>query len=276
MNAQAATAAASAASSLILLREDIGSVAVLTLNRPQTRNSLSEAMLEALGDSLTAIAHDASVRAVVLAANGPAFSAGHDLKELTSHRADDDRGRTYFKHIMTMCSTMMQQIVTMPQPVIAVVQGIATAAGCQLVASCDLAVASQAAKFATPGVNLGLFCSTPMVALARNVSRKHAMEMLLTGEMISAEHAARIGLVNRIVAPGTEREEALRIAKIIASKSAVTVKIGKEAFYRQLEMPLAEAYKYASEVMVENMLVRDAAEGIGAFIEKREPTWEDR
>ena len=276
MNAQAATAAASAASSLILLREDIGSVAVLTLNRPQTRNSLSEAMLEALGDSLTAIAHDASVRAVVLAANGPAFSAGHDLKELTSHRADDDRGRAYFKHIMTMCSTMMQQIVTMPQPVIAVVQGIATAAGCQLVASCDLAVASQAAKFATPGVNLGLFCSTPMVALARNVSRKHAMEMLLTGEMISAEHAARIGLVNRIVAPGTEREEALRIAKIIASKSAVTVKIGKEAFYRQLEMPLAEAYKYASEVMVENMLVRDAAEGIGAFIEKREPTWEDR
>ena len=276
MNAQAATAAASAASSLILLREDIGSVAVLTLNRPQTRNSLSEAMLEALGDSLTAIAHDASVRAVVLAANGPAFSAGHDLKELTSHRADDDRGRAYFKHIMTMCSAMMQQIVTMPQPVIAVVQGIATAAGCQLVASCDLAVASQAAKFATPGVNLGLFCSTPMVALARNVSRKHAMEMLLTGEMISAEHAARIGLVNRIVAPGTEREEALRIAKIIASKSAVTVKIGKEAFYRQLEMPLAEAYKYASEVMVENMLVRDAAEGIGAFIEKREPKWEDR
>jgi len=276
MNAQAATAAASAASSLILLREDIGSVAVLTLNRPQTRNSLSEAMLKALDDALTAIAHDASVRAVVLAANGPAFSAGHDLKELTSHRADDDRGRAYFKHIMTMCSTMMQQIVTMPQPVIAVVQGIATAAGCQLVASCDLAVASQAAKFATPGVNLGLFCSTPMVALARNVSRKHAMEMLLTGEMISAEHAARIGLVNRIVAPGTEREEALRIAKIIASKSAVTVKIGKEAFYRQLEMPLAEAYKYASEVMVENMLVRDAAEGIGAFIEKREPTWEDR
>jgi enoyl-CoA hydratase/carnithine racemase len=276
MNAQAATAAASAASSLILLREDIGSVAVLTLNRPQTRNSLSEAMLEALDDALTAIAHDASVRAVVLAANGPAFSAGHDLKELTSHRADDDRGRAYFKHIMTMCSTMMQQIVTMPQPVIAVVQGIATAAGCQLVASCDLAVASQAAKFATPGVNLGLFCSTPMVALARNVSRKHAMEMLLTGEMISAEHAARIGLVNRIVAPGTEREEALRIAKIIASKSAVTVKIGKEAFYRQLEMPLAEAYKYASEVMVENMLVRDAAAGIGAFIEKREPKWEDR
>ena len=276
MNAQAAAAASAAASSLILLREDFASVAVLTLNLPQTRNSLSEAMLEALGDALNAIAHDASVRVVVLAANGPAFSAGHDLKELTSHRADDDRGRAYFKHIMTMCSAMMQQIVTMPQPVIAAVQGIATAAGCQLVASCDLAVASQAAKFATPGVNLGLFCSTPMVALARNVSRKHAMEMLLTGEMISADHAARVGLINRVVAPGTEREEAIKIAKTIASKSAVTVKIGKEAFYRQLEMPLADAYKYASEVMVENMLVRDAAEGIGAFIEKREPKWEDR
>jgi len=276
MNAQAATAAATATSSLILLREDIASIAVLTLNRPQTRNSLSEAMLEALGDALNAIAHDASVRAVVLAANGPVYSAGHDLKELTSHRAGHDRGRAYFKHIMTMCSAMMQQIVTMPQPVVAAVQGTATAAGCQLVASCDLAVASQAAKFATPGVNLGLFCSTPMVALARNVSRKHAMEMLLTGEMNSAEHAARIGLVNRIVAPGAERDEALKIAKTIASKSAVTVKIGKEAFYRQLEMPLAEAYRYASEVMVENMLVRDAAEGIGAFIEKREPKWEDR
>ena len=276
MSAHAATASAAAASSLILLREDIASVAVLTLNRPQTRNSLSEAMLEALGDALTAIAHDASVRAVVLAANGPAFSAGHDLKELNSHRADHDRGRGYFKHIMTTCSAMMQQIVTMPQPVIAAVQAIATAAGCQLVASCDLAVASRTAKFATPGVNLGLFCSTPMVALARNVSRKHAMEMLLTGEMITAEHAARIGLVNRVVAPGAERDEALEIARTIAAKSALTVKIGKEAFYRQLEMPLAEAYRYASEVMVENMLARDAAEGIGAFIEKREPKWEDR
>ena len=213
MNAHAATAGAAAASSLILLREDIAGVAVLTLNRPQARNSLSEAMLEALGDALTAIAHDASVRAVVLAANGPAFSAGHDLKELNSHRADHDRGRAYFKHIMTTCSAMMQQIVTMPQPVIAAVQAIATAAGCQLVASCDLAVASRTAKFATPGVNLGLFCSTPMVALARNVSRKHAMEMLLTGEMISAEDAARIGLVNRVVAPGDERDEALEIAK---------------------------------------------------------------
>jgi len=277
MSPKHAAAVAAAPSSLILLREDFaGGIAVLTLNRPQTRNSLSEAMLEALGDALTAIAHDRTVRAVVLAANGPAFCSGHDLKELSAHRADADRGRGYFKHIMTACSTMMQQIVALPQPVIAAVQATATAAGCQLVASCDLAVASRDAKFATPGVNLGLFCSTPMVALSRNVARKHAMEMLLTGEMIAADEAKRIGLVNTVVAPGHERNAALALAKKIAAKSAVTVKIGKEAFYRQLEMPLADAYSYASEVMVENMLARDAEEGIGAFIEKREPKWEDR
>jgi enoyl-CoA hydratase/carnithine racemase len=276
MNAQTASAAKTAASSLILLREDIGGVAVLTLNHPQTRNSLSEEMLEALGDAFTAIAHDKSVRAVVLAANGPAFSAGHDLKEFNNHRSDEDRGRAYFKHIMTTCSVMMQQIVALPQPVIAAVQAPATAAGCQLVASCDLAVASRAAKFATPGVNIGLFCSTPMVALSRNVSRKHAMEMLLSGDMITAEHAARIGLVNFVVEAGSEREEALKLAQKIAMRSTLTVKIGKEAFYRQIEMPLAEAYKYAAEVMVENMLARDAEEGIDAFIEKRAPKWEDR
>jgi enoyl-CoA hydratase/carnithine racemase len=274
MNAQ--PAAAEAASSLILLREDKGGIAILTLNRPQARNSLSEALLDALSDALTAIAHDRAVRVVVLAANGPAYSAGHDLKELNAHRKDEDRGRSYFKHIMTMCSGVMQQIVTLPQPVIAAVQATATAAGCQLVASCDLAVASHAAKFATPGVNIGLFCSTPMVALSRNVSRKAAMEMLLTGELISAEDAARIGLVNRVVAAGHERAEALRLAEKIAGKSMLTVKTGKEAFYRQAEMPLAEAYKYASEVMVENMLARDSEEGIGAFIEKREPKWQDR
>jgi enoyl-CoA hydratase/carnithine racemase len=274
MNIQ--TARAAAASSLILMREDVSSTAVLTLNRPEARNSLSEALLEALGDALTAIAHDASVRAVVLAANGPAYSAGHDLKELNGRRSDPDGGRAYFKHIMSMCSTVMQQIVMLPQPVIAAVQATATAAGCQLVASCDLAVASSTAKFATPGVNIGLFCSTPMVALSRNVSRKAAMEMLLTGEMITAEHAERIGLVNRVVAPGHERAEALKLAEKITAKSALTVKIGKEGFYRQLEMPLAEAYDYVSGVMVENLLVRDAEEGISAFIEKREPKWEDR
>jgi enoyl-CoA hydratase/carnithine racemase len=276
MSAHTTAAAKTAASTLILLREDIAGVAVLTLNDPETRNSLSEAMLEALGDALTAIAHDKSVRAVVLAANGPAFSAGHNLKELSRRRADEDGGRAYFKHMMSTCSIMMQQIVTLPQPVIAAVQATATAAGCQLVASCDLAIASRTAKFATPGVNIGLFCSTPMVALSRNVSRKHAMEMLLTGELITAEHAARIGLINHVAEPGRERDEALKLAKTIAAKSALTVKIGKEAFYRQIEMPLHEAYGYATEVMVENMLARDAEEGIGAFIDKRSPTWEDR
>jgi len=275
MNAQSATAAAHSPS-LILLREDVDDVAILTLNRPQARNSLSEALLEALGEALTAIAHQRAVRAVIVTANGPAFSAGHDLKELNSRRSDADRGRAYFKHIMGLCSTVMQQIVMLPQPVIAAVQATATAAGCQLVASCDLAVAARTAKFATPGVNIGLFCSTPMVALSRNVARKHAMEMLLTGELIAAQDAARIGLINHVVAPGSERDAALKLAKKITARSALTVKIGKQAFYRQLEMPLAEAYRYASEVMVENMLARDAEEGISAFIDKREPKWEDR
>ena len=276
MSAHTNAAAKTAPSTLILLREDIAGVAVLTLNDQETRNSLSEAILEALGDALTAIAHDKSVRAVVLAANGPAFSAGHNLKELSRRRSDEDGGRAYFKHMMTTCSIMMQQIVNLPQPVIAAVQATATAAGCQLVASCDLAVASRTAKFATPGVKIGLFCSTPMVALSRNVSRKHAMEMLLTGELIAAEHAARIGLINHVTEPGRERDEALKLAKTIAAKSALTVKLGKEAFYRQIEMPVHQAYSYTAEVMVENMLARDAEEGIGAFIDKRPPKREDR
>jgi len=275
MSAQTATPA-SAPSSLILLREDRGGIAVLTLNRPQARNSLSEALLEALGDTLSAIAHDRAVRALVLAAVGPAFSAGHDLKELNAHRSEDDRGRAYFKRIMGLCSRVMQQIVRLPQPVIASVHATATAAGCQLVASCDLAIASQAAKFATPGVNIGLFCSTPMVALSRNVSRKHAMQMLLTGDLISADEAARIGLVNQVVPAGQERATAIELAEKIAAKSTHTVKIGKEAFYRQAEMSLADAYDYASQVMVENMLARDAEEGISAFIEKRDAKWQDR
>ncbi len=274
--AAASTVLAENAPEQILLREDISGTAILTLNRPAARNSLSEAMLDALSNALTAIAHDHDVRAVIIAANGPAFSAGHDLKELSVRRTDADRGRAYFQHIMGLCSGTMQQIVMLPQPVIAAVQGIATAAGCQLVASCDLAVSSRAAKFATPGVNIGLFCSTPMVALSRNVPRKQAMEMLLTGEPISADDAARIGLVNHVVEPGNEREAALDLAKKITAKSALTLKIGKEAFYRQIEMPLAEAYRYASEVMVENMMARDAEEGISAFIDKRRPNWENR
>jgi enoyl-CoA hydratase/carnithine racemase len=259
----------------VLLRETVGDIAILTLNRPTARNSLSEAMIANLHAALDEIRDDKAVRGVVIAANGPAFSAGHDMKELTARRADPDRGRAYFAEIMNACSAMMQAVVRLPKPVVAAVQGIATAAGCQLVASCDLAIASEHASFATPGVDIGLFCSTPMVALSRNVPRKQAMEMLLTGEPVPAARAREIGLVNRVVAPGTEREAAIELAQKVALKSAYTVKLGKEAFYRQAEMSLAEAYRYAAEVMTENMMARDAEEGIGAFIEKRAPTWRD-
>jgi enoyl-CoA hydratase/carnithine racemase len=260
----------------ILLRETFGSVAVVTLNRPAARNSLSEAVIADLHAALNEIGDDKAIRALVIAANGPAFSAGHDMKELTDRRSDPDRGRAYFTQIMNACSAMMQAIVHLPKPVIAAVQGVATAAGCQLVASCDLAVASEAASFATPGVDIGLFCSTPMVALSRNVPRKQAMEMLLTGEPIPAATARDIGLVNRVVPAGTERDAAIALAQQIALKSAYTVKLGKTAFYRQAEMSLDAAYRYAAEVMAENMMARDAEEGIGAFIEKREPKWQDR
>ena len=260
----------------ILLRENAGSIAVLTLNRPAARNSLSEGLIAALYGALKEIHDDKAVRAVVIAANGPAFSAGHDMKELTARRSDADRGRAYFAQIMNACSAMMQAVVHLPKPVVAAVQGIATAAGCQLVASCDLAVASEAAGFATPGVDIGLFCSTPMVALSRNVPRKQAMEMLLTGEPIPAATAKDIGLINRVVKAGTERDAAIALAQQVALKSAYTVKLGKEAFYRQAEMSLADAYRYAAEVMTENMMARDAEEGIGAFIEKREPKWQDK
>jgi enoyl-CoA hydratase/carnithine racemase len=271
-----AAAAPTVAAGPPLLRDNIGSIAVLTLNRPRTRNTLTEAVLAALADQLTAIAKDRAVRAVVLTARGPAFSGGHDLKELTARRSDPDRGRAYFRHIMLTCSAMMQQIVHLPQPVIAAVQGTATAAGCQLVASCDLAVASAESKFGVSGINAGLFCSTPMVPLARNVARKHAMEMLLTGDLVSAEHAFRIGLVNRVVPAGSEFDAALALGRKIAGKSSLVEKIGKHAFYRQLEMGLDDAYRYTADVMVENMMAHDAEEGIAAFVEKRAPKWEDR
>jgi enoyl-CoA hydratase/carnithine racemase len=274
MTAQSARAATPP--SPVLLRENTGGIALLTLNRPAARNSLSEALIADLHAALDAIHHDAGVRAVVIAANGPAFSSGHDLKELTARRADADRGRAYFAQMMARCSAMMQAIVGLPKPVIAAVGGIATAAGCQLVASCDLAVASQTAMFATPGVDIGLFCSTPMVALSRNVPRKQAMEMLLTGDPITATRAREIGLINHVVAAGTERAAALALAQKLAGKSAHTIKLGKAAFYRQAEMELAEAYRYASQVMTENMMAADAEEGIGAFIEKRRPNWQDR
>ena len=259
----------------VLRRETRDAVALLTLNRPASRNSLSEAMLNEMVDALAAIAGDTSIRAVIIAAEGTAFCSGHDLKELTARRSDPDGGRGFFTALWDRCSTMMMSVVRLPQPVIACVQGAASAAGCQLVASCDLAVASANATFATPGVNIGLFCSSPMVALSRNVAPKHAMEMLLTGDMMSAADALRIGLVNRVVAAGEEHPAAMELAQRIASKSAAAIRRGKRAFYAQREMDLADAYAHASRVMVENMLDPDASEGIGAFLAKRSPQWGD-
>ena len=251
-------------------------VAVLTLNRPGQRNCLSEAMLGALQAALDDLGGRVDVRAIVLEGEGPAFSSGHDLKELNGHRADTDGGTAYFAELMATCARLMQTVVMSPKPVIAAIEGIATAAGCQLVASCDLAVAATTALFATPGVNIGLFCSTPMVALSRNIPRKRAMEMLLLGEMLDAQSAADWGLVNRVVPTGSARAAALELARRIASKSPATVKIGKQAFYRQLEVGLGEAYHQAARVMVENMMFADAREGIDAFIEKRNPVWTGR
>ncbi|MEP9347351.1 enoyl-CoA hydratase [Xanthobacter sp. KR7-225] len=251
-------------------------VLTLTLARPQVRNSLSEAMMAALTGALAGIAADTSVRAVVLAAEGPVFSAGHDLKEIQAHRGDADRGRAYFADVLARCSALMTAIVRLPQPVVAAVEGMATAAGCQLVASCDLAVAGEKARFCTPGVNIGLFCHTPMVALSRNLGRKHALEMLLLGEWVEAPEALRMGLVNRVVPAGGALAAAQELARRIAAKSMVPVKLGKEAFYAQMEMGLDDAYAYASRVMTENMLARDADEGISAVLQKRDPRWEDR
>lgn len=260
----------------ILLRNlDNTGILRLTLNDEARRNALSEAMLTAMGEALAEAGADPSVRVIVLAANGPAFCAGHDLKEMTAGRAGEDGGQAYFTKVMAMCSGVMQAFVTCPKPVIAEVTGVATAAGCQLVASCDLAVAADTARFSTPGVHIGLFCSTPMVALSRNVTNKHAMEMLLTGDMISAARAEEMGLVNRVTAPEAVTDTSMELARKIASKSSMTLATGKRAFYAQREMSLPDAYDYASRVMVENMLARDAEEGIGAFIEKRQPQWQD-
>lgn len=245
----------------------------LALNNPKARNALSQAMMRALHQAICDAGTNPAVRAITLSANGPAFCAGHDLKEMTVHRGDNDGGTQFFTDTMQQCSQLMQAIVACPKPVIAVVHAMATAAGCQLVASCDLAVSGQSAKYCTPGVNIGLFCSTPMVALSRNVSRKRAMEMLLLGEVITAEQAADYGLVNRVVSDETVQEAALELANKIAQKSSQTVSIGKQAFYAQAEMPLAQAYDFAADVMVRNMLADDAEEGIAAFLEKRTPTW---
>jgi len=249
-------------------------ILVLTLARPDRRNSLSESMLAALHSAIEEASQDAGVRAVVIAARGTVFSAGHDLKELTAHRTEADGGRAYHTKIMRECARLMRSIVHCPKPVIAAVHGAALAAGCQLVATCDLAVAAEEATFCTPGVNIGLFCSTPMVALSRNVSRKRAMEMLLLGDRLPAREALDYGLINRVVPADKVMDEALALAGRIAAKPPATVAIGKEAFYRQIEMSVADAYDYAAGVMVENMMHAEAEEGIGAFIEKRPPDWD--
>jgi enoyl-CoA hydratase/carnithine racemase len=257
----------------LLLTATSGGVLRLILNRPQARNALSSELMAQLIAALDGAAADNATRVVVIAAQGPVFSSGHDLKEMARHRADGDAGAVAYAGLFAQCSKLMQAIVRHPKPVIAEVQGVATAAGCQLVASCDLAVASTSARFATPGVDIGLFCSTPMVALSRNVPRKAAMEMLLTGETVEPEEAKSIGLINRVVAPEILESETMALANLIATKPRHTLKVGKEAFYRQLEMPLSEAYDFASKVMTENMLDGEACEGIGAFLEKREPKW---
>ena len=260
---------------LLLDALDQDGVLRLTLNDPKRRNALSEAMLGALGAAFAKAAHDPAVRVIVLAANGPAFCAGHDLKEMTAGRAGLDQGRAYFAMVMAKCAGVMQAIVHCPKPVIAEVTGIATAAGCQLVASCDLAIAADTAQFSTPGVHIGLFCSTPMVALSRNVADKFAMEMLLTGDMTPASRAAEIGLVNRAVPTEALQQATMEMARKIASKSSMTLATGKRAYYAQREMGLSDAYDYASAVMVDNMLATDATEGINAFLQKRPPQWQD-
>lgn len=257
----------------ILERNDTGAIARLHMNAPERLNALSDEMLAALQTEFDALREDRSIRAVVLSGEGKAFCAGHDLKQMTAGRQSEDGGKAYFQDLFNRCAQMMMSIQSLPQPVIAQVHGIATAAGCQLVATCDLAVAAEGTRFGVNGVNIGLFCSTPMVALSRNIPRKQAFEMLTTGGFLSAERAQDLGLVNRVVPETQLNDQALALAEQIADKLGVAVKIGKEAFYQQLQMPLDQAYAYTGEVMVQNMLHRDTEEGISAFIEKRPPNW---
>ena len=259
--------------SLIKLETVSDGILLLRLDDAKRRNALSELMLREISAAFDQIIADQNVCVVIVSGEGPVFSSGHDLKEISNSRQSVDKGRAYFTKILGLCSTVMQKIVACPKPVIAEIDGIATAAGCQLVASCDLAVASDNAKFCTPGVHIGLFCSTPMVALSRNLANKHVMEMLLTGDKVPASRAMEIGLINKVVKPAALRAASMELARKIAAKSRLTVATGKCAFYQQKEMDLAAAYDYALEVMVENMLARDAEEGIAAFIEKRTPNW---
>ncbi len=258
----------------ILLRNDTGAIAELTLNTPKSLNALSDAMLAALKTEFAALARDNSIRAVILKGAGKAFCAGHDLKEMTAGRQAEDGGRAYFQDLFSRCAEVMLAIRDLPQPVIAQTHGIATAAGCQLVATCDMAVASEGSRFGVNGVNIGLFCSTPMVALSRNVPTKQAFEMLTTGQFIEAKRAVEIGLINKAV-PEAELDQMTReLAETVAEKLGAVVKIGKNAFYSQSQMSIEEAYRFTGEVMVENMLYRDTEEGIAAFLEKRQPAWD--
>jgi len=260
---------------MVLKKELKSGLLRLTLNNPQSKNALSEDMISALINSIDSASNDHSIKVIIIAASGNVFCAGHDLKEITEARESEDSGDRYYKNLFDSCSSLMQLIVNSPKPIIAQVDGVATAAGCQLVASCDLAIASDVSKFATPGVNIGLFCSTPMVALSRNVHKKNAMEMLLTGDMIDCKKAKEIGLINEYVSPDNLSDSVLNLAEKIASKSSKTLATGKKAFYKQAEMSLADAYEYTSEVMKENLLRSDAKEGINAFLEKRTPKWDD-
>jgi enoyl-CoA hydratase/carnithine racemase len=258
----------------ILERHDTDAVAQLVMNAPERLNALSDEMLAALHSALDEIANDRSVRVVVISGAGKAFCAGHDLKQMTAGRQAGDGGKAYFKDLFDRCAAMMARVQSLPQPVIAQVHGIATAAGCQLVATCDMAVAASNTRFGVNGVNIGLFCSTPMVALSRNIARKQAFELLTTGAFIDAERAESLGLINRVVVAETLEAETMALAQTVAAKLGVAVKIGKEAFYNQIEMNVADAYAYTGDVMVENMLHRDTIEGIAAFLDKRDPTWE--
>lgn len=258
----------------ILERRDANGIAHLQMNAPERLNALSDEMLAALQGQIDAIRGDSSIKAVVLSGAGKAFCAGHDIRQMTAGRQADDGGKAYFQDLFSRCTSVMLGLQRLPQPVIAQVHGIATAAGCQLVASCDLAVAADDTRFGVNGVNIGLFCSTPMVALSRNIPRKHAFELLTTGEFMSAARAADLGLINRAVSSDALEAETLKLATTIASKLGSAVKVGKEAYYRQLEMPIEEAYAYTSDVIVENLMNRDTIEGLNAFIEKRPPNWE--
>ncbi len=257
----------------LLRRQDKAGVTTLTLASAASRNALGLLMIDSLIVAFDELAKDSAVDVIVIAGEGPAFSSGHDLKEIEAHRADDDAGAAYFETLMKRCSSMMRAIVEGPKPVIAAIEGVATAAGAQLVAACDLAIAGEKARFALPGVNIGLFCSTPLVAVGRAVSRKHAMELALTGDMIDASRAERMGLINRVVAEGQALVEAQALALRIAAHSSPVIGLGKRTFYQQIEAPLADAYSIASRAMIENLALADSVEGISAFIAKRAPNW---